>query len=259
MLKRRSGCIWIAAGLAIALLAGLLAYSVMLRSSRPTVIEPRTPTVDVVVASRAMAIQEVINPGDVELRTMPADVVPETALRRADEAVGRLTIIPLSPGEMLLSSHVISPTIKGAHVGWTMDPDKVAMAFPADDLMSRNYLLTPGDHVDILFSIGIEAQAEASGGLVTFNALQNLEIAAIISPAAEPAQRAEAGTRDTGPAAIVFALDPQDALILKHLRDLGGTVDIVLRAPEATEMFETEPVNINYLIDKYQIRIPVLP
>jgi len=259
MLKRRSGCIWIAAGLAIALLAGLLAFSVIRRSSRATPPEPRTPTVQVVVASRAMEIRQIIEAGDVELRTAPADVVPETALRQINEAMGLLTIIPLSPGEMLLSSHVISPTVKGAHIGWTMDQDKVAMAFPADDLMSRNYLLKPGDHVDILFSIGVEAQDKASGGLVTFNALQNLEIAGIVKSSADAVQKAEGGTRDTGPAAIIFALDPQDALVLKHLHDRGGTVDIVLRAPEATERFETEPVNINYLLDKYQIRIPVLP
>jgi len=259
MLRRRSGCIWIAAGVAMALLAGLLVFLVMLRSSEGTPPEPRAPTVEVVVASRAMDIREVIQQGDVALRTAPADIVPETALRQISDAVGRLTIIPLSPGEMLLSSHVISPTIKGAHIGWTMDQDKVAMAFPANDLMSRNYLLQPGDHVDILFSIGVEARDEDTGGLVTFNALQNLEIAAIVKPSGQAAQITEGGTRDTGPAAIVFALDPQDALVLKHLHDRGGTVDIVLRAPEVTEQFETQPVNINYLLDRYQIRIPVLP
>jgi Flp pilus assembly protein CpaB len=133
------------------------------------------------------------------------------------------------------------------------------MAFPANDLMSSNNLLKPGDHVDLLFSIEVQETDASSGELVTFNALQNLEIAAIVQPQdLETQAKAEAGGK-ARPLAIVFALDPQDALVLKHLHDMGGTVDIVLRAPEAKERFSTQPVNQKYLIDRYQLRIPVLP
>jgi len=136
----------------------------------------------------------------------------------------------------------------------------VAMAFPADDLMSSNNLLQPGDHVDVLFSIEVQATDKESGGLVTFNALQNLEIATIVKLRDVGATAAEeVGAKAARPLAIVFALDPQDALVLKHLRDMGGTVDIVLRAPEAEERFETQPVHINYVLDRYTIRFPVLP
>ncbi|MBC7260720.1 MAG: hypothetical protein H5T63_01790, partial [Chloroflexi bacterium] len=147
----------------------------------------------------------------------------------------------------------------GGYFAFTMDKNKVAMAFPADDLMSSNNLLKPGDHVDLLFSIEVQETDETSGELVTFNALQNLEIAAIVQPQdLETQAKAEAGEK-VRPLAIVFALDPQDALVLKHLHDMGGVVDIVLRAPEAKERFSTQPVNQRYLMDRYQLRIPVLP
>jgi len=259
-MKKRAGCIWIGTGIVLAVLAGVLAVMVILRVSKASLPAPKAPEIKVVVASRVIAMREVIQPGDVEMRSAPADMVPENAARNVDEVVGQLTVAPLSPGEMILTSDVISPTVKGEQVAFTMDKTKVAMAFPADDLMSRNNLLKPGDHVDVLFSIEVKVKDKDSGEQVTFNALQNLEIAAIVQPRdLETKAKAEAGGTASRPLAIVFALDPQDALVLKHLRDMGGMVDIVLRAPEAKERFSTQPVNMNYLIDRYQIRVPVLP
>lgn len=260
-MKRRSGCIWIAAGLVLALVAGVLAFMAILRASSQAVpTAPRIPAADVVVAARAIGVRELLGPEDVELRQIPADVVPENAVRSTQSIMGWITLVPLSPDEIILSSKVISPTVKGEQVAFLMDKNKVAMAFPADDLMSSNHLLQPGDHVDVLFSIEVEARDEDSGGLVTFNALQNLEIAAVVMPRdIESKAASEVSSKPVRPLAIVFALDPQDALVLKHLRDVGGTVDIVLRAPEARERFSTQPVNINYLLDRYQIRVPQLP
>jgi pilus assembly protein CpaB len=260
-MKRRSGCIWIAAGTVLALIAGLLAFLAILRASSTAVQpEPKVPTVDIVVAARSLGVRELIEPDSVELLQAPVDIVPELALRSVDKAVGWMTIVPLASGEMILSSQIISPTIKGEHFAFLMDADKVAMAFPASDLMSRNNLLQPGDHVDMLFSIEVEARDEQTGGLVTLDALQNLEIAMIVkSIEVQSSATGQATAQEVQPLAIVFALDPQDALVLKHLQDMGGTVDIVLRAPGAKEQFETQPVHLDYLLDRYTIRFPVQP
>jgi pilus assembly protein CpaB len=53
----------------------------------------------------------------------------------------------------------------------------------------------------------------------------------------------------------LLALNPQDALLLKHLVDTGATFDIVLRSPNSTQLFELEPIISEYLIDKYQLDI----
>jgi len=260
-MRRRAGCYWIAAGVVLALIAGGLAFWAILNASLKAVpTTPRTPTVEVVVASRAMGTRELIQPGDVELRAAPIDIIPENAVRSVEEVVGWITLNPLSLGEMVLSSNVISPTIRGENFAFLMDKSKVAMAFPAEDLMTRNNLLQAGDHVDLLFSIDIKITDEEDEGTVTFSALQNQEIAAIIKPRnLETTTGQQVSSAAARPLAIVFALDPQDALVLKHLRDTGGTVDIVLRSPEATERFGTQAVNQEYLVDRFQLRIPVLP
>jgi pilus assembly protein CpaB len=261
-LKKRSGCVWIGAGAILALLAGVMAFYAIMRgaSSQVAAPAPESPKVKVVVASRAMGARELIQSGDVETRSAPVDIVPESALRSTDEAVGWLTVAPLAPGQMVLSTQLISPTIKGNSAAFAMDKTKVAMAFPADDLMSRNNLLQAGDRVDLLFSLAVQSPDGTKGELTTFSALQNLEIAALVrSSDLESQAKAQAGVTGAQPLAIVFALTPQDALVLKYLKDMGGTVDIVLRAPDAKEQFAVQPIQMSYLTDRYQLRIPIAP
>jgi hypothetical protein len=115
-------------------------------------------------------------------------------------------------------------------------------------------------------------EAETEDKLFTFDALQRVEISAVVvdivvdprGRAAAPAGETvnEEGTPVPAPTpapseiqsrAILLALAPQDALVLKHLKDAGGIIDLVLRAPDATQLFEVDPVMSEYLIDRYQL------
>ena len=55
--------------------------------------------------------------------------------------------------------------------------------------------------------------------------------------------------------AYLLALNPQDALILKHLKDTGAIFDIVLRAPTSTVQFDLTPVTEEYIIEFYGLEI----
>ena len=48
-------------------------------------------------------------------------------------------------------------------------------------------------------------------------------------------------------------MSPQDALVLKYVKDAGGILDIVLRAPGAEQPFDVEPVDVDYILNRYQI------
>ncbi|MFQ5937127.1 MAG: hypothetical protein ACE5LB_12050, partial [Acidiferrobacterales bacterium] len=119
---------------------------------------------------------------------------------------------------------------------------------------------------------------EASGAeLFTFDAMQQVEISAVVvdvlterrtgtSAAASVTvsgddidiqQQPTPVPELTGvsPKAFLLALDPQDALVLKHIKDIGGIIDIVLRAPTATVRFELSPVMADYLRDRFELTI----
>jgi pilus assembly protein CpaB len=258
-MKRRSGLIWIGTGVILAVLAGLLAMWVILRATADvTVPEPQEPEVEVVVASRFIDVRELIRSGDVVIKTAPVDIVPEDAARSAEEVVDHVALTPLSPGQMILTSQVVSPTIKGRHIAFLMEEDQVVMAYAPGDLMSGIGLLKAGDHVDLLFSMEVPVGDDTD--FVTFYSLQNLEIARIVRETRVETVEGVQRVVETGkPLAFLFALDPQDALVLKHLKDTGAVLDMVLRAPGVEEQFDTQPLNIDYLIDLYRLRVPISP
>jgi hypothetical protein len=45
--------------------------------------------------------------------------------------------------------------------------------------------------------------------------------------------------------------------MLKYVLDAGGIMDVVLRAPGVEQPFTTEPVDVDYLIRRYQTPIEV--
>ena len=261
-MRQRQAYLWLALGIILAILAGALIFVTMRRATAVRPVVQEEPKTEVVVTTRDIPQGAVIQEDDVALEEVLTESVTQGAVLSTDEAIGKMTTIELVSGEVLLASRLIDPTKglaeaaeEGEQIAFIIEEGQVVMAFPAMDLMSSIGLLEPGDRIDILCSLEVVEEVleeEALTGLVTFSSLQNLEIAALVMP---PDAAVERGGR-AQPQAILLALEPQDALVLKHLVDAGSTMDIVLRAPTDQQLFETQPVNMDYLVDRYRIRIP---
>src|SRR5205823_4345022 len=95
---------------------------------------------------------------------------------------------------------------------------------------------------------GAGATNQQDKQLFTFDALQHLTIQAMVveikpktqtSSSSSSAAVSDSAPEPTPtpsldeiqPEAVMLALAPQDALVIKHLKDAGGMIDIVLRAP----------------------------
>lgn len=289
-LTRRRAIILAVAGIGAALI-GLLVLSgiiqqVALPRAAPTPVPPRTEPV--VVTTRDVPLRALLDDGDLKLVEVPVELVPLKALSEITAAAGRITKVPLIAGEMVLEHHLADPTNITHDLAFVIADDQVLMAFPATDLMSQINILQPGDVVDILVSIEapvLPGQAGPSGlpgreveteeVLFTFDAIQRIEIAAVvveITPARGTTSASGSRALPTGaeatpqptptpepsqvePQAILLAISPQDALVLKHLKDAGGIVDIVLRAPTSTRLFHLDAVMSEYLKDRYELVI----
>lgn len=253
---RLRGFLWLFAGLIVALLAGIVAFVTLARATAKAAAQaPLQAPVEVVAAARAIPARAALTAEDLELKELPAESVPEGALRTLEEALGKVTTVDLYAGEVILAPRLVDPTL-APHEGrlaLVVAEEQVLMAFPAQDLMSRAGVLKAGDHVDLLFSSHFnppdeEGRGKGGASQVTFNALQNVTIAAIV-------QAPKAAGGSAGQEAILLAVSPQDALVLKYLRDAGGVVDIVLRAPGVERTFPVEPVDESYLVNRYRIRL----
>lgn len=270
-MARLRGFVWLTAGVVLALLAGLIAYSTLARAAQtPTGPTAAGPTVTVVAASRAVPVRNVLTLDDLVEIELPADAVPEGAVRTTDAAVGRLTMGALYATEVLLEQRLVDPNVvspDGRRALYLVD-DEVLMAIPAQDILSRAGILQAGDRVDLYFSLpfpenrGIGASTgEEKDQQSTFSLLQNVTIAGLIG-GVQPVTAAEE-TQDeqqpvaTEPDAVLLSIPPQDALALKYAIDAGGTLDMVLRAPGVERPYETDPVDVDYLVNRY--RIPTGP
>ena len=261
---------------------GILAINNVLRRSLTPVAQPTSvveSTTDVVITSHDLAVGAVINREDVQLASVPVSLVPRDALQTIESALGKITVVHLIQGEMVLQHHLADPTNVSHDIGYIIGEDQVLMAFPSTDLMSTLGVLQRGDNVDIFASMTVEVtptntttgvttggeQAQPVSRLFTFDAMQRVQVSAIVAEVTTqqgntaPTQGSAQATpnpANTRVLAYLLALNAQDALVLKNMRDAGAEFDIVLRSPTSNQLFNISPVTVEYLLQRYQLQIP---
>jgi pilus assembly protein CpaB len=234
-------------------------------------------TTDVVITTHDMAIGSVINREDIQTASYPVSLVPRDALLTIEAALGKIATAHLIQGEMVLSHHLADPTNVSHDIGYIIGDDKVLMAFPATDLMSGLGVLQRGDNVDIFASMTVEVspttiapapgttdqQQEKITRMFTFDAFQRIQVTAIVADVVTENRNTQEGAPQPTPnpadikvRAYLLAMDPQDALVLKNMRDKNAIFDIVLRSPTSNELFDVNPVTVEYLLQRYELTIP---
>jgi Flp pilus assembly protein CpaB len=255
-MKQKRGWIWLTSGILLAILAGLLTFQLVNELTANTKLtEPGSiPTVAVLVATQKIEAYTLIENGSVAVREIPANIVPEDYISAIEDATGKMTLELITPGQTILKHHLVDPTDPESPVLYHMDPDKVLIAIPAEALLGQVGLLTVGARIDIAYSSEL-TQLAASGSLdrnaarTTFLGLQNLEIKGLL--------RSKASKESPAlfqPDAILLAVSPQDALVIKYLIDSGAPMDIFLRAPSNEALMPVAPVNQQFLIDYFQLK-----
>jgi len=262
---------------AIGVLASILLIQRLQAGRQPAAEEGETVKTSVVVVTRDVFLGDQINAGDVKIATVPVEVAPRDALGAVEEAIGKIVKTDLVQGEMVLGHNLADPTNKNSDLSFILAEDHVLLAFPADDLMSRENMVRRGDIIDIFATFTEDVKTvpdltgEAAAGqsqepqkrTFTVDTFQKVSVTALV---VEVIQQEEGNTplqggqqptitKQTKIRSYLLALDPQDALVLKHLKDVGAEFDIVLRAPTSTVQFDLTPVTEEYIIEFYGLEI----
>lgn len=219
--------------------------------------------------------------------TTPADIVGKLAAK--DIVQGQII-----RRDMLTDKEEIVE--KGVNASFLIPPGKVAVAFPIDELSSVAYALEPGDSVDLLITVNMVSVDPASQikepivhegeegavigeqvpRMVTQLTLQDVtvlkvgrwgEMQAAVQPTPE-GEQPPAGTQPNeqqtaqeqavpaAPTIITVLVSQQDALVMKFVRESGASVDFALRGKNDHTIVETEPVTLEYMIRRFNIRPP---
>jgi pilus assembly protein CpaB len=230
----------------------------------------------VVVVTRDLFLGDTIVETDVKLASVPVEIAPRNAITTLAEVVGKIIKTDLVQGEMVLSHNLADPTNNNNQLSFILSEDHVLMAFPGDDLMSRESIVKRGDIVDIFATFQETVKTvgetttetgESAAPLMrtfTVDAFQKVSVTALVlevisqdnnSGLLQGQDNQAVPVPVTMIKAYLLALKPQDALILKHLKDVGAIFDIVLRSPTSTVQFDLTPVTEEYIIEFYGLEI----
>ena len=275
-MKRRSW-LWFIVAAILAVAAGVLAIVILSREVEPTPpLSATQPQQLVVVARNPIAADSIIRTDNVTLAERGE--IPSGAATNVDTVVGAIALQDIAEGVVVKMQdiQVISDTTR---VRLQIGDESLAVVLPANDILSQWGAVLRGDHVDVLFSFDIiletpmypedyiaigqeemitNIERDQSMDNASVLALQNLEVLDIIQEPQSPQEAAEGEEAQTAPrrTALLLKISPQDAVVLKYLRDSVAQIDVALRKADNETLFNVQPVNINYLMLRYGIVLP---
>jgi Flp pilus assembly protein CpaB len=282
-MKRRSW-LWIVASIILALLAGVLAIVILSGAANDQRVVAPAAKQPVVVARNPIAANSILRADN--LTVEERQEIPSGAAVRVQDVLGAMTLRDIAEGEVILMQDVANVGMSSGitetrNLPLLLGNDKIAVALPADDILSNWGAVLPGDHVDVLFTIDViletplrpedivtndegqilsQMERDQSLDSVSVLTLQDLEVLQIVEEPQpqlqEQGQQQQQAAGTVPKRALILKIDPQDAVVLKYLRDSVGKIDLALRSPTNSTLFDVQPVNINYLVLRYGIVLP---
>jgi pilus assembly protein CpaB len=284
MLRQRTGLVLMLVGI---LLAGVVTLLVIRLVNQATEAgRSQIRQVAVVTSTKDIPDQTVITGEGLLVKPFPVDFAPSGALGSMDQVVGKFANGFIAKDQVIVAGQ-ITPTRRSPILSDRVPMGKVAIWLPMPDLMGAANVLKVGDHVDILLSLPMGGPGGSGTGsnLSTQTTLQDVEVfrlgfeeinlaqSTTIAPSAQPAAAAGQPKPGTGPAtlntapqegqnapasqrAIGFLVDHQDAVIIKFIKDSGGTIDLALRSSEEEQVVRTEAITMDSVVDRFRFRIP---
>lgn len=178
--------------------------------------------VDVVVAARTVDAGKPLGPADVTVRRLPADALPDGAV--AVSPVGKVALVPLARGEVLLASKLAPEGLRG--VAARMPAGQRALAVPVDP---GGLALRLGDRVDVLATFDV---VEGAGPV-------DVAASSEVVPASAGTSRAAAPTFPVATAALVVDVGAEAVTVAVSVDEAPrvafalarGTVTLALTSP----------------------------
>jgi pilus assembly protein CpaB len=248
-MNRQRGWILLSLGVVLALCTGIAVFF-LLRQQQAAAIERAetiaaqqaapVATLELPVAARPLTPGTMLTAEDFQLKEFPLDLVPVAAITSSLTLESAVLAEPVGQGETFSPRQIAGESAD--RVSRRLPAGRVLSAFPVGDLLNQVRVIEPGDRIDLLITLPV---AEV-GGPVTAFTLQNIEVFAIVRPGAPE--------EENPPVALLLSVTPEEAVLLKHVKDSEGTLDFVLRSVLDTEEFDVPPVDREDLIIRYGLR-----
>jgi pilus assembly protein CpaB len=292
-MRHRTGLLLVLAGFLLAGVTTLLVIRIAnqaVEASRGTIRQ-----VNVVTANREILDQMLIPMDALTIKAFPADFVPIGAIGSPEQVVGKFARGHIAKDQVLVTQQ-LATIQASPNLSDRVPPGKVAVWLPMPELLANANVMKPGDRVDLLLTVKFEQVGDDKNkitgtwsGLSTQTTLQNVEVfrlgqeelnsvaigdttgqyarTTLQSPpaAAQGGQSSQGNnasnvgsqpTRSGQQRPIGFLVDHQDAVMIKYIKDSGGTIDIVTRSTEEQQIVRTDAVTQDMLTERFRFRVP---
>lgn len=236
----------------------------------------------VLVASQDIAIGDPVTPDVVETREVEPDAVLGQALRDPSQVGGQPALFNIPAGGQVTQGAIgLGAGIEDLSA--QLQPGEKAIAFVVDRAQGLNFLVQPGDTIDIIMAVHIESPGgffvPENGQVVRTvkTVIQNRRVLYVsgtnITPELTPEEeQAQAdGQAPVTPAAItnvviIFAGTDQEAELIRMAQrvegefDLGApaTLSVTLRSGQDDAVETTTGITLENLVDTYGVLVPDL-
>ncbi len=237
----------------------------------------------VLVASEDIAIGQPITPDVVETREVEPDAIVGEPLRDPSQVGGQPALVNIPAGGQV-NQAAVGLGAGAEDLSAQLQSGEKAIAFVVDRSQGLNFLVQPGDTIDIVMAVNILGPGgfflDAPEGNIHRSVktiIQNKRVLYVsgtnITPelTAEEEQAQAEGQTPVTPApitsvVIIFAGTDQDAEIIRMAQrtegdiDLGGpaTLSVTLRATDDETIETTTGINIETLVEDYGLIVPDL-
>ena len=290
---KRSNRLVILVGVLLAVLA-FVAIVILLNQQAetdPALTEPTTQTV--LVATQDIAIGDPVTPDVVEEQEIDPEAVQGTALASASAVSGQPALFAIPAGSQVNGEAIGIADGDVINIAAQLEPGEKAVTFQVDRATGVDFLVKPGDSIDIVVSQQINVLQETADSAANtddaapprFESIPGLEnqrtVKAIlqdkrvlyvsntraIQPEPEDTNadgvvdendtQAEQAVVDS--VIIVFAGTDQDAEVIKFAQNAladVGSLTALIRHTDDDVVEETTGITVDQLVAEYGLRIP---
>lgn len=280
---KRSNRLVILVGVLLAVLAFVGIVVLLGQGTSPQTVEKQT--VAVLVAKADIAIGDSVTPALVDTKEVDPAAVSGTRIADASLLNGSPALFPIKKGAQVSQEAVGLGTNTNICITCQLQTGEKAIAFQVERVTGLDFLIQPGDHVDIIYRGEVQVvqqTADSVGGTTprfepiaglenaptVKTLLQNKRVLYVSATKIKPTSDAAAtpapdsNTKAETPietVVIVFAGTDADAEVIKFAQNdqsIIGPLTAVLRATDDTVAEDTTGVTFKILVERFGIPIP---
>lgn len=233
----RSAIIQLIFALVLSVVAGGLIFLWMAGQANRRAETAQPETIDVVVASTEIPKGERLTAENIRTAPFLRESLPTGISSDAEHIIGRIALTPLSEGEPITQSRLVSKDVQTGGVSALIAPGMRAVGVKGNKVLGLSGFVRPGNRVDVLVTIDDTSTKEDM--TKTKTVLENIRVLAT-------GTEFEAGSADDEPSSVdtyTLELSPEEAERLA-LAATRGTLHFALRNPADTESIRTGGTDI---------------